>query len=123
MKSLKFVFDCLEGKYEFNAQSDNNLVFSIDSTIETLESFEGELDVNKTKLFFDEIDLANIKKWQRRYDSNLTPIEDAVKWYVKYIEDDKEYVSEGEESYEPYEYNHLIEAIKLCDDKADYFMI
>lgn len=123
MKSLKFVFDCLEGKYEFNAQGDDNLEFSIDSTIETLESFEGELDVNKTKLFFDEIDLANIKKWQRRYDCNLTPIEDAVKWYVKYIEDDKEYVSEGEESYEPYEYNHLIEAIKLCDDKADYFKI
>ena len=37
--------------------------------------------------------------------------------------DNKEYVSSGEESYEPYNYEHLISAIMLCDDKASYFMI
>ena len=40
---------------------------------------------------------------------------------LKLMEDDKEYVSEGEESYEPYGYELFIDALRKAEDKADYF--
>ena len=54
--------------------------------------------------------------------ADLSGIADAVKWKVKLIKDDKEYVSKGEESFEPYTYKQLIDALRLMEDKADYFL-
>jgi len=122
MNNLRFIFNCLEGKYEFNCEIKDTVIFSIETDIEGLESKEGELDIDLSKKFFEEVNNAQIEKWDRHY-SAINPIENGVKWYVKYVSDDKEYVSDGEESYEPYNYEHLISAIMLCDDKASYFMI
>lgn len=123
MKSLNFVFDCLDGKYEFNAHIDDIVTFSIESSISQLESKEGELSKEDTKKFLEEMSLSTIEKWDRYYDKNDNSIEDGVKWYVSYTDDDKQYLSQGEESYEPYNYEHLIKAIMLCDEKAEYFLI
>ena len=54
--------------------------------------------------------------------ADLSGIADAVKWKVKLIKDDKEYVPRGEESFEPYTYKQLIDALRLMEGKADYFL-
>ena len=122
MNNLTFIFNCLDGKYEFNCQFENSATFTVETDIPELESKQGELDEKLTEKFLEELKKAQIEKWERYYDAS-NPIEDAVKWHVKYSFDNKEYVSSGEESYEPYNYEHLISAIMLCDDKASYFMI
>lgn len=122
MDQLLFRFTCLDGAYDFAAEFDSNeLHYEIQSTIPELYSLSGTLD--ETETFLKELDLAQIEKWDRRYSAEGTPIEDAVKWQVKLIKDNKEYVTEGEESYEPYRYEHLISALMCCDEKAEYFMI
>lgn len=122
MDQLLFRFECLDGVYAYEAQFDSNeLHYEIQSTIPELESLSGTL--NETETFLKQLDLAQIEKWDRRYQAAGTPIEDAVKWQVKLIRDGKEYVTEGEESYEPYRYEHLIRALMCCDEKAEYFMI
>ena len=122
MKQLNFVFDCLDGKYEFVGKLDDVLVYTVETNIVGFNDIEGELDKETSDLFLKKLEMANIDKWDRQY-SGENSIEDAVYWYVKYKDGDKIYVSSGEESFEPYNYEHLIEALKLCDDKADYFMI
>ena len=122
MDQLLFHFACLDGTYDFIAQfSEERLQYEIQSTIPELESLSGTLD--ETETFLKQLELAQIEKWERSYPAEGTPIEDAVKWQVKLIKDGKEYVTEGEESYEPYRYEHLVRALMCCDEKAEYFMI
>ena len=122
MDQLLFHFACLDGIYDFEAQfTAERLQYEIQSTIPELESLSGVLE--ETESFRKELELAEIEKWDRKYPAMRTPIEDAVKWQVKLIKDGKEYVTEGEESYEPYRYEHLVKALMCCDGKAEYFMI
>ena len=122
MDQLLFHFACLDGTYDFEAQFNaDGLHYEIQSTIPELDSLSGSLD--ETETFRKELELAQIEKWDRNYPAEGTPIEDAVKWQVRLIRDDREYVTEGEESYEPYRYEHLIRALMCCDEKAEYFMI
>lgn len=117
MNSLYFRFTCLEGNYEFRADfKGKNGTFSIETDIAELENKSGDLPVN----FISELDQAQIEKWDKRYEGE-NGVEDATSWRVSFVKDDKTYISSGEESYIPYNYSQLIEAIKLCDDKADYF--
>lgn len=122
MKQLNFVFTCLDGNYEFVGKLDDVLVYTVETNIEGLNSFEGELDKKNSEEFLKKVEMANIDKWDREYKGD-NPIEDGVKWYAKYIDEDKVYVSSGEESFEPYNYEHLIEALLVCDKNAEYFMI
>ena len=122
MDQLHFHFTCLDGTYDFEAQFNaDELRYETKSTIPELESLSGTKD--DPEAFRKELDLAEIEKWDRRYPAEGTPIEDAVKWQVKLIKDGKEYVTEGEESYEPYRYEHLVRALMCCDEKAEYFII
>ena len=121
MDQLLVRFVCLDGTYDFAAQFDaNELHYEIQSTIPGLESLSGTADAES---FMKQLDLAEIEKWDRSYEADGTPIEDAVKWQVKLVKDGREYVTEGEESYEPYRYEHLIKALMCCDEKAGYFLI
>ena len=122
MNQLLFHFECLDGTYDFEAQFDTNgLHYETGSTIPELESLSGTL--NDPEDFLKELDLAQIEKWDRSYPAAGTPIEDAVKWQVKLVLDGREYVTEGEESYEPYRYEHLVRTLMCCDGKAEYFLI
>ena len=122
MDQLLFHFACLDGTYDFEAQfTADELRYETKSTIPELESLSGVLE--ETESFRKELELAEIEKWDRKYPAMGTPIEDAVKWQVKLIKDGKEYVTEGEESYEPYRYEHLVKALMCCYGKAEYYMI
>ena len=122
MDQLLFHFECLDGTYDFRAEYDaDQLRYEVESTIPELQNLSGTLD--DPKEFMKELDLAEIEKWDRYCQATGTPIEDAVKWQVKLIRGGQEYVTEGEESYEPYRYEHLIKALLSCDPEAGYFMI
>ena len=122
MNRLEYCFDCLDGRYVFTAVNEDGIIrYTIESTIAGLESKEGELSESTGKAFIEAVDSAKIESWDRVYGPESAGIEDAVKWKTVLIRDDKEYVTKGEESYEPYGYEHLIAALKLCEEKADYF--
>ena len=122
MDQLLFRFTCLDGTYGFEAQfNSDELHYDVQSTIPELDSLSGTLENPET--FLKELELAEIEKWDRNYSADGSLIEDAVKWQVKLVRDEKEYVTEGEESYEPYRYEHLVRALMCCDEKAEYFMI
>lgn len=122
MRKLEFRFDCLDGQYVFDCEADQVLTYQIETDIEGLSSFSGDLDEEKTAAFFAELELSKLKSWEREYrGENL--IEDSTHWSVRYFAEDKEYVSEGYESFEPYNYEHLIRALMICDEKAEYFLI
>ena len=118
MYRLEFYFNCLEGRY-FCVFEDG--IYSVESDIPGFGDKSGELSQEENKLFSDKLNAAKIENWDRYYLPESEGIEDGVKWKVKLIKDDKEYVSEGEESYEPYGYEYFIEALKLIEDHADYF--
>lgn len=116
MNSLYFRFTCLEGNYEFRADFDDKKgTYSIETDIAELENKSGDLPEE----FISQLNNAEIEKWDKRYDGQR--IEDGTSWRVSYIKDDKTYISSGEESYYPYNYNNFLEAIKMCDEKAVYF--
>ncbi len=123
MNRLEYHFDCLDGNYLFVCQFDEEkLSYVIESSIPELSSKSGELSKEETIRFNQLLREAQIEKWDREYMADLSGIVDAVKWKVKLIKDDKEYVSKGEESFEPYTYKQLIDALALMEDKADYFL-
>ena len=123
MNRLEYHFDCLDGKYLCVCQfNDESLSYVIESSIPELSGKSGELSKEEAVRFNKLLEEAQIEKWDREYMADLSGIVDAVKWKVKLIKDDKEYVSRGEESFEPYTYKQLIDALRLMEDKADYFL-
>ena len=122
MNRLEYSFKCLDGRCIFLCEFDGkSLNYDLESTIDELPNVTGELDEKEAALFSEHIKEANIPAWERKYEPTLSKIEDGISWKVKLHYKDKEYVSEGEESYEPYGYDSFIEALKLCIEKADYF--
>ncbi|MBQ3962688.1 MAG: hypothetical protein II678_03990 [Erysipelotrichaceae bacterium] len=123
MNRLEYHFDCLDGKYLCVCQfDDESLSYVIKSSIPELSGKSGELSKEEAVRFNKLLEEAQIEKWDREYMADLSGIADAVKWKVKLIKDDKEYVSRGEESFEPYTYKQLIDALRLMEGKADYFL-
>ena len=123
MNRLEYHFDCLDGKYLCVCQfDDESLNYVIESSIPELSGKSGELSKEEAVRFNKLLEEAQIEKWDREYMADLSGIVDAVKWKVKLIKDDKEYVSRGEESFEPYTYKQLIDALRLMEGKADYFL-
>ena len=123
MNRLEYHFDCLDGKYLCVCQfDDESLSYVIESSIPELSGKSGELSKEEAVRFNKLLEEAQIEKWDREYMADLSGIAEAVKWKVKLIKDDKEYVSRGEESFEPYNYKQLIDALRLMEDKADYFL-
>ena len=123
MTKLQFHFECLDGNYFFAAEADRTTAYTITSDIPELEEKSGELDEKATEAFLKELELSQIERWDRHYRAEQSKIEDAVKWSVTYEKEDGVYKTDGEESYEPYNYEHLIKALIICDEKAEYFLI
>ena len=119
MRRLEYHFSCLDGSYFLLCEIDDKLSFTIETDIAGFENRGGELDEETSTKFVKLLDEAQIEKWERSYTGS--DIEDAISWKLKYVKEDKEYVSEAIETCEPYNYEKLIEALKLLEDKADYF--
>ena len=121
MKHLELTCTCLEGNYTFTADTVNGrIVYSVITDIENLASLEGRLGFLKSRKFSKLLDKTQIEKWDSEY-TGESGIEDAVKWKVSWKDDEKEYSSKGEESYYPYNWEYLLEAIALCDRNIEYF--
>ena len=119
MRRLEYHFSCLDGTYFLLCEINDRVSYSIETDIAEFESKSGELDEETSEKFVKLLAEAQIEKWERNYKGS--GIEDAISWKLKYTDEDKEYVSQAEETCEPYNYEKLIEAVKLIDDKADYF--
>ncbi|MBR4471316.1 MAG: hypothetical protein IKS54_08420 [Erysipelotrichaceae bacterium] len=122
MNRLEYKFDCLDGHYFLIAQWDEVLNYEIDTDIAEFESRSGELSAEGTKKFADLLDQAKIESWEKEYLPENEGIEDAVKWKLVLCKDEKEYVSYGEESFEPYGYELFVDALRIFEEKADYFL-
>lgn len=120
MKKLEYTINCLDGVYCFVAEITDNVLFNIESNIEKVQSKAGELDQEKSKLFIEEINKAEIAKWDKEYKAEGSEIEDGISWSISFLDEDKEYISQGRESYQPYNYEHLVKAILLCDQESEY---
>ncbi len=120
MMELEFTIVCLDGRYCFSCRSDECLGYETDTDINGLECIQGQLDEEKAAEFLKLIKEAEIEKWEKEY-SGENPIEDGIEWSIKYMKDDKEYMSCGKESFEPYRFENLLKAIKLCDRQLEYF--
>ena len=119
---LEYYFDCLDGQYRFTGElSEGVLFYNIDSSIAEFESRQGRLSNEDSEVFIRLLHRAGIEKWDERYEAQGEGIEDAISWKVKLTDEEGSYVSQGEESFEPYGYEYLITALKLCEEKADYF--
>ena len=122
MNRLEYKFDCLDGHYFLIAQWDEVLNYEIDTDIAEFESRSGELSAEETKKFDDLLHQAKIESWDRSYLSEGEGIEDAVTWKLILQKEGKEYVSTGEESFEPYGYDLFVDALRIIEEKADYFL-
>ena len=122
MNKMEYTINCLDGTYELTVEYDDTVIYSVDTNIETMQSFSGELDADQSKAFIEEIEKAGIERWDREYNAELSEIEDGITWQMRYLKDGKEYVSEGVESYQPYGYEHLVNAIQLLDEKSGYLL-
>ena len=122
MNKMEYTINCLDGTYELTVEYDDTVIYSVDTNIETMQSFSGELDADQSKAFIEEIKKAGIERWDREYNAELSEIEDGITWQMRYLRDGKEYVSKGVESYQPYGYEHLVNAIQLLDEKSGYLL-
>ena len=120
MIELEFTINCLDGRYCFSCKNDECFDYETDTDINGLENIQGQLDKEKTVEFMKYLNEAEIEKWDKEY-SGENLIEDGIEWSVKYICDEKEYISQGKESYEPYRFESLIKAIKIADKQLEYF--
>ena len=120
MMELEFTIVCLDGRYCFSCKAEESFNYETDTDINGLECVQGELDEEKANEFVKLINEAEIEKWDREY-CGENPIEDGIEWSLKYINNDKEYMSCGKESFEPYRFEYLLKAIKLCDKQLEYF--
>ena len=120
MNELQFRIDCLDGSYCFSCRKENNLVYDTDTNIEGLENVQGELDEARTDEFEKYLKEAQIEKWDEEY-SGENLIEDGIRWSLVYIDENRELKCRGIESFEPYNFEYLLKAIKLCDKQLEYF--
>ena len=117
MFKLNFEIGCPDGKYAFYCVCDEKLEYKVETDIAGLECKEGAISSDE---FIKLVDDAMIEKWDRRYTGeNL--IEDGIIWNLVYEKDNYKYETEGYESYEPYNFEYLLSAIKLCDTQLEYF--
>jgi len=124
MNYLNYHFECLDGKCSFICEFDEELDLIVESTIPEIENKHIYIEERDTEKFIEELKKAEIEKWYRHYRNNGNGIEDAARWKVEYRTDqDKLFKSSGEESFEPYNYNHLIRALMIADKQAEYFLI
>lgn len=124
MNSLHFKFSCLDGNYSFSALYDKGILcYIVQTNIPGLSNKVEEISDDRLGEFLLELEKAHIEKWDKKYLSNGNGIEDATSWKVQYFNNEMEYTSYGEETFEPYDYNHLIKALIVCDNKATYFLI
>ena len=120
MIELEFKIDCLDGRFCFLCKNDEAFSYEVETDISGLSCVDGELDQKQSEEFMKYLNEAQIEKWDRKY-CGENPIEDSIKWSVRYISDDKEYLTEGEESFEPYNFECLLKAIKIADKQLEYF--
>ncbi len=121
MNRLEYHFDCLDGNCLLVCETENEtLYFTVTGSNPVVVEKNGEL--SEAGAFAKLLEEAKIETWERSYKPESEGIEDAVHWKVVYQKDGKEYVSCGEESFEPYGYDKLIEALKLFEPEADYFL-
>ena len=120
MKKLEYTVNCLDGVYTIVCEFDDVVDYVIETNIESLSSKQGQLNEELNKVFIDNIDKANIKSWDLQYNPTDSTIEDAIDWQIVYFDNDKEYKSCGTESYQPYNYEYIVEAILLCDEDSAY---
>ena len=111
---LTYNFKCLDGEYKLIVENNE---YVVETNIYCFSSKVGTID--NIELFIDLINKAKIENWDKEYLGET--VEDYIEWSIEYIKDDKIYKSNGLESYEPYNYNYLIEAFKLIESNADYF--
>ena len=117
---LVYQITCLDGVYSFTAEATDVVRFEVETDIAKLQSFSGELNARNSRLFREELEKAGIERWDKEYEADQSVIEDGISWQLHYLKGDKEYVSKGVESYQPYGYEHLVKAILLCDEHNDY---
>lgn len=120
MNKLEYRITCLDGVYDFVAEYGDSVLFNVETDIASLKSFSGELDDEKSRQFIEDVEKAQIERWDREYAADLSGIEDGITWKLTCLKDGIEYVSSGEESYQPYNYEYLIRAIMLCDPESEY---
>ena len=122
MNDLIFHCSCLDGNYTLKAEwTEEKLVYTVETDIEELSDQTGELTGASLKDFLDRLKEAGIPRWERRYGPEGFGIEDAVRWNVELTEDGKTFHSDGEETFLPYGYETLIDAMRSIDQKIDYF--
>ena len=123
MNRLEYHFDCLDGNCLLVCEAEDKTIhFAVTGENPVITEKAGELSPEESAAFEKLISKAKIETWDRRYEAQAEGIEDAVQWKVAYQSDGKQYVSSGEESFEPYGYEKLIEALKLFEPEADYFL-
>ena len=120
MIELEFKIDCLDGKYCFLCKCERSLQYCVETDINGLNCLEAEADEKMTNEFISHLNEAQIEKWDAEY-SGENLIEDGIEWSVRYLKEDKEYLSKGKESFEPYNFESLLKAIKVCDKQLEYF--
>ncbi|MBQ2509720.1 MAG: hypothetical protein II529_02735 [Erysipelotrichaceae bacterium] len=122
MNTLIFHCSCLDGNYTLKAEwTADELTYTVDTDIEELSGKTGELDPESVKGFLDLLEKAGIPHWERRYVPEGSGIEDAVRWNVEYVSGEEMYRSSGEETFLPYGYETLIDALESMDKDVRYF--
>lgn len=121
MFKLEYTYDCLDGKYFLCAEGEDEITYAVDSSIPVLASKQGSLDETDSRRFLQALKDCGIERWAKEYKADLGSIEDAIRWSLTYIINGKEYFSKGEESYEPYNYNKLIETLMIIDENTACF--
>ena len=120
MIELEFTINCLDGRYCFSCRNDGCISYEVDTDINSLECVQGELGQQQTEEFLKYLNEAQIEKWDAEY-SGDNLIEDGIEWSLKYLNEDKEYQVSGKESFEPYNFEYLLKAIKIADKQLEYF--
>ena len=115
MKKLIFEFNCLDGYYKLTCEKEEEINYSIETSINGFNPKQGSL--KEVEKFNELLNKANINSWDNDY--TFCDIEDACMWSITL--DDK--TVKGSETHEPYGYEYLIEAIGLLDDNYKYFIV
>ena len=119
MNRMNFQLDCLDGKYDLNIDLDeNNLHYEVTTNIDYLNSKIGDIN---PKVFKEAIDKIDFNKLISVNSIKDVEIEDPVIWKFNYVIDSNENCIEGKEGNWPYNYDELIEALILIDEKLEVF--
>lgn len=119
MNRMNFQLDCLDGKYDLNIDLDeNNLHYEVTTNIDYLDSKSGDIN---SKAFKEKINKIDFNKLISVNSIKDVEIEDPVIWKFNYVIDSKDNCIEGKEGNWPYNYDELIEALILIDEKLEVF--